>query len=147
MIVGSDCRRIPFFNRFMNTAATRPRSSARPVSFSTMEAKMTASSGVAMGRLGWRRSHAVARKRCISPCMRSSSSRRSMPLEKRYVSGSSAPSGGISVMSPTSSSSSRSFSTICRLVSPSGMVSLESTPRPCVSISMISAMLAFFLIS
>ena len=34
----------------MNTAATRVRSSARPVSFSTMEARITSSCGVFTGR-------------------------------------------------------------------------------------------------
>ena len=41
MMVGSDCSRMPFFSRLMKTAATRERSSARPVSFSTIEASVT----------------------------------------------------------------------------------------------------------
>ena len=39
----------------MKTAATRLRSSAMPVSFSTIEARMTISSGEASGRPGARR--------------------------------------------------------------------------------------------
>ena len=55
MMVGSDCSRMPLFSRLMKTAATRERSSLRPVSFSTIEASVTNSSTSAIGRSGARR--------------------------------------------------------------------------------------------
>ena len=45
MMVGSDCSFMRWRMRFANTAATRERSSARPVSFSTIEASVTSASG------------------------------------------------------------------------------------------------------
>ncbi len=48
-------------------------------------------------------------------------------------------------MSPTRSGSARTRSTICRLVSPSGIVSFDRMARPWVRMSRTSAMLAFFL--
>jgi hypothetical protein len=41
-------------SRLMNTAATRSRSSLRPVSFSTIDASTTASSHVLIGKPFWR---------------------------------------------------------------------------------------------
>ncbi len=54
MMVGSDCSRILRLSRLTNTAATRVRSSARPVSFSTIEASVTSSCGDFSGRSGSR---------------------------------------------------------------------------------------------
>ncbi len=45
-MVGSLSSRMPAFRRLMNTAAMRGRSSGLAVSFSTIEARITASSGV-----------------------------------------------------------------------------------------------------
>ncbi len=56
MTVGSVCSRIFCLRRLANTAATRVRSSGLPVSFSTMEARMTSCSGVRSGRSRARRS-------------------------------------------------------------------------------------------
>ena len=50
MIVGSLCSSIPLRRRLTKIAATRGRSDATPVSFSTMEARVTASCGVASER-------------------------------------------------------------------------------------------------
>ena len=49
-MVGSDCRRMLALSRLTNTAATRSRSSLRPVSFSTIEASTMASSSDLKGR-------------------------------------------------------------------------------------------------
>ena len=45
MIVGSTCRRMPMRRRFTSTPPISSRSSALPVSFSTIEAMMSASYG------------------------------------------------------------------------------------------------------
>ena len=49
-MVGSEARAMPFSSRLTNTDATWGRSCANPVSFSTIEARVTASSGVRNGR-------------------------------------------------------------------------------------------------
>jgi hypothetical protein len=49
---------MPRRRRLTNTAATLARSSSRPVSFSTIEAMISASSASASGRSGARASHA-----------------------------------------------------------------------------------------
>ena len=54
-MVGSDWSFMRFMRRLMKTPATRVRSSARPVSFSTMEARMTSSCGDLIGSSGERR--------------------------------------------------------------------------------------------
>ena len=54
-MVGSDCSFIRFCRRLTNTPATRGRSSARPVSFSTIEASVTISAGVFTGTSALRR--------------------------------------------------------------------------------------------
>jgi hypothetical protein len=59
MMVGSLSSRMPVRRRLRKTAAIRGRSAGRAVSFSTMEARVTASLGVANGRPGWRLAHRV----------------------------------------------------------------------------------------
>ncbi len=53
-MVGSDSSRMCLVSRFTNTLATRGRSSALPVSFSTIEARVTISPGDRIGRSGER---------------------------------------------------------------------------------------------
>ena len=58
--------------RFWNTAAMRGRSSARPVSFSTIEARISASSGVLIGEAGVDGAPRPWRETCVcAACMRS----------------------------------------------------------------------------
>jgi hypothetical protein len=70
MMVGSDCSLIFWRRRFANTAATRLRSSALPVSFSTMEASVTSCSGERTGTSGLRRDQISASTRFCACCMR-----------------------------------------------------------------------------
>jgi hypothetical protein len=69
--------------RLMNTAATCGRSRARPVSFSTIEAMVTAWSLVSNGRPGWRLAHscrAACRGRPSSAAARRRGPRRAGPV-------------------------------------------------------------------
>ena len=63
---------MPSRSRLMNTAATRGRSSAVPVSFSTIEASVTNSSGVSIGRSGARRAQISSTARVCARCIWSS---------------------------------------------------------------------------
>ncbi len=70
---------MPFSSRLTNTAATRGRSSARPVSFSTMEARATASSGVLNGSPGRRSGQSPDSTRSRAAIIRRSTEVRSAP--------------------------------------------------------------------
>jgi hypothetical protein len=63
----------------MKTPATRARSSARPVSFSTIEARITALRGVSIGEPIARRAHRSLSADCMPTCMRRTSSSRLSP--------------------------------------------------------------------
>src|SRR6185437_5265870 len=92
-MVGSDWRRIFFFSRLMNTEATRGRSSARPVSFSTIEARVTNSLMSATGRPGTRLSQTSSTSRFWWASILSMICWRVAPRVKRCVSAARLPSG------------------------------------------------------
>ena len=121
-MVGSDCRRMFCRSRLMKTAATRSRSSLRPVSFSTIEASTMASSSDLRGKSFLRCAQAFSTTLRASACMRSTTAWRDMPRSTTKVSGSSDPSGGTASISPARFASAFSRSTICWLVRPSGIV-------------------------
>ena len=56
-MVGSESSRMCFSSRLMNTPATRGRSSGLPVSFSTIEARVTISHGDLIGKSSERLFH------------------------------------------------------------------------------------------
>jgi len=66
-------------SRFMNTAATWPRSLARPVSFSTIEARITICSGEVIGSAGLWPAQTAATAFCCASTMRSSTVWRATP--------------------------------------------------------------------
>ena len=63
----------------MKTAATSGRSEAMPVSFSTMEARMTAASGVVTTVAGERAAHRVSSWVLAARCMRATTAARVSP--------------------------------------------------------------------
>jgi hypothetical protein len=82
-MVGSDCSFMRLASRLWNTPATRGRSSPLPVSFSTMEARITSSCGVLIGMSGERLDQtALSTSRC-APCMRLTSCWRVIPRSIR----------------------------------------------------------------
>ena len=80
-MVGSLSSRIPARRRFENTAATRGRSAASAVSFSTMEARITASSGVRATVTGDLWLHSRRRFSVAARCIRSITDWRVSPRE------------------------------------------------------------------
>ena len=93
------------------------RSSLRPVSFSTMEARTMASSGVFRGRSFLRSAHARSVNFLDSASMRSMTAWRGVPRSTMKVSGSSVPSSGTTVISPVrlASALSRSSTRMCSI--------------------------------
>ena len=79
----------------MKTEATRERSSLRPVSFSTIEASVTNSSSVEIGRSGWRRSQMSSTSFFWSATILSMICWRVAPRVKRIVSVARLPSAGM----------------------------------------------------
>ena len=62
----SVCSGMPMRSRFRKTAATMPGSSFGPVSFSTIDARISACAGLFNGLSGLRRAQAACSRRCIA---------------------------------------------------------------------------------
>ena len=83
---------MPMRSRLTNTEAISGRSAARPVSFSTIEARISASYGSLSGESPARRLHAASSRCRISRWARTRSARSGEPAAKKYVSGKNHPS-------------------------------------------------------
>ena len=80
MTVGSVCSGMPIRKRLTNTLATLPRSLDTPVSFSTIDASVSASLMLRSGVSGMRAAHAVSSRFVIARCARLSTAMSALPL-------------------------------------------------------------------
>ena len=117
--------------RLTNTAATRLRSSALPVSFSTMEASVTSCSGVLHRHVGGAAFPYLA-ERCASapPACAGSPGRAACRAGTCRSPAATCPRAAISLIEPVKMSLSSSRATICSDVRPSGIVTECCTTLP-----------------